>query len=85
MKFFKCLSKTITNKPSDDGIFTFASMRYVFEDTTNPKYPKVEIWSDGSVYIFDSEDKACEADDEMIQHYCSMSDKELVTRYSTSF
>ena len=25
------------------------------------------------------------SDDEMIQHYCSMSDKELVARYSTSF
>lgn len=85
MKFFKCLLEAVANKHSDDSIFTFASTRFIFEDKTNPKYPKVEIWSDGVVYIFDSEGKACEADDEMIQHYCSMSDKELVARYSTIF
>lgn len=85
MKFFKCLLNTIANKPEDDGIFTPHSMTFIFEDKTNPKYPYIEIWSDGTVYIFDSEGKSCEADDEMIQHYCSMSDKELVARYSTSF
>ena len=79
--------ETVANKHKYGGAlpFTFASMCFIFEDKTNPKYPKVEIWSDGAVYIFDSEDKSCEANDEMIQHYCSMSDKELVARYSTSF
>ena len=86
MKFFKCLLQTLTNKPSDDDFFTWgASKTFIFEDKTNPKYPYIEIWSDGTVYIFDSEGKGCEADDDMIQHYCSMSDKELVARYSTSF
>ena len=87
MKFFKCLLQTLANKPKYDDFFTWwgASKTFIFEDKTNPKYPYIEIWSDGSVYIFDSEGKGCEADDDMIQHYCSMSDKELVARYSTSF
>lgn len=34
---------------------------------------------------FDSEGKSCEADDEMILHYCNMKDDELVPRYSTIF
>lgn len=78
MKFFKCLLNTIANKPKYVDIYTFPSKTFIFEDKTNPKYPYIEIWSDGTVYIFDSEGKSCEADDEMIQHYCSMSDKELL-------
>ena len=87
MRFFKSLSETLANKPKYDDFlgWSSSSMRFIFEDKTNPKYPYIEIWSDGSVYIFDSEGKGCEADDDMIQHYCSMSDKELVARYSTSF
>ena len=87
MRFFKSLSETLANKPKYDDFlgWSSSSMRFIFEDKTNPKYPYIEIWSDGTVYIFDSEGKGCEADDEMIQHYCSMSDKELVARYSTSF
>ena len=86
MKFFKCLLQTLANKPKYDDFFGWGpSKTFIFEDKTNPKYPYIEIWSDGSVYIFDSEGKGCEADDDMIQHYCSMSDKELVARYSTSF
>lgn len=85
MRFLRSLMETLANKPKYDGIFTHHSMRFIFEDKTNPKYPYIKIWSDGTVYIFDSEGKKYEADDEMIQHYCSMSDKELVARYSTSF
>ena len=87
MRFFKSLSETLANKPKYEDFFGWgsSSLRFIFEDKTNPKYPYIEIWSDGSVYIFDSEGKGCEADDDMIQHYCSMSDKELVARYSTSF
>ena len=85
MKFFKCLSETLANKPEYVDIFTFPSMRFIFEDKTNPKYPYIEIWSDGTVYIFDSEGKGYEADDEMILHYCNMKDDELVARYSTIF
>ena len=87
MRFFKSLSETLANKPKYDDFlgWSSSSMRFIFEDKTNPKYPYIKIWSDGTVYIFDSEGKSYEADDEMILHYCSMSDKELVARYSTSF
>ena len=86
MRFLKSLMETVANKPKYDDFFTWGpSKTFIFEDKTNPKYPYIEIWSDGSVYFFDSEGKDYEADDEMIQHYCSMSDKELVARYSTSF
>ena len=88
MRFLKSLMATMANKPKYGGDFPFTwgpSMTFIFEDKTNPKYPYIEIWSDGSVYFFDSENKAYEADDETIQKYCSMSDKELVARYSTSF
>ena len=86
MRFLKSLLQTVANKPSDDDFFTWGpSMTFIFEDKTNPKYPYIKIWSDGSVYVFDSEGKSYEADDDMIQHYCSMSDKELVPRYSTTF
>lgn len=85
MRFFKSLSETLANKPKYVDIFTFTSMTFIFEDKTNPKYPYIEIWSDGTVYIFDSEGKSCEADDEMILHYCNMKDDELVARYSTIF
>ena len=87
MRFLKSLMETLANKPKYNDFFGWSSssLRFIFEDKTNPKYPYIKIWSDGTVYIFDSEGKACKADDEMIQHYCSMSDKELVARYSTSF
>ena len=88
MRFLKSLLETVANKHKYGGDFPFTwgpSMTFIFEDKTNPKYPYIKIWSDGTVYIFDSEGKSYEADDEMIQHYCSMSDKELVARYSTSF
>ena len=86
MRFLKSLMETVANKPKYDDFFTWgASKTFIFEDKTNPKYPYIEIWSDGTVYIFDSEGKSYEADDDMIAHYCSMSDKELVARYSTSF
>ena len=88
MRFLKSLLETVANKHKYGGGFPFTlgpSMTFIFEDKTNPKYPYIKIWSDGTVYIFDSEGKGYEADDEMIQHYCSMSDKELVARYSTSF
>ena len=87
MRFLKSLMETLANKPKYNDFFSlsYSSLRFIFEDKTNPKYPYIKIWSDGTVYIFDSEGKACKADDEMIQHYCSMSDKELVARYSTSF
>lgn len=86
MRFLKSLMATMANKPKYDDLFTWGpSKTFIFEDKTNPKYPYIEIWSDGTVYFFDSENKAYEADDETIQKYCSMSDKELVARYSTSF
>ena len=86
MRFLKSLMETVANKPKYNDFFTWgASMTFIFEDKTNPKYPYIEIWSDGTVYIFDSEGKSYEADDDMIAHYCSMSDKDLVPRYSTSF
>ena len=88
MRFLKSLMETLANKHKYEGDFPFTwspSMTFIFEDKTNPKYPYIEIWSDGSVYIFDSENKACKADDETIQKYCSMPDKELVARYSTTF
>ena len=88
MRFLKSLMETVANKHKYGGDFPFTwgpSKTFIFEDKTNPKYPYIKIWSDGTVYIFDSEGKSYEADDEMIQHYCSMSDKELVARYSTSF
>ena len=88
MRFLKSLMETLANKHKYGGDFPFTwgpSKTFIFEDKTNPKYPYIEIWSDGSVYFFDSEGKSYEADDETIQHYCSMSDKELVARYSTIF
>ena len=86
MRFFKSLSETLANKREYDDFFSWGpSMTFIFEDKTNPKYPYVKIWSDGKVYIFDSEGKSYEADDEMILHYCSMKDDELVPRYSTIF
>ena len=87
MRFFKSLSETLANKPKYDDFlgWSSSSMRFIFEDKTNPKYPYIEIWSDGTVYIFDSEGKRYEADDEMIAHYCSMKHTELAPRYSTSF
>ena len=85
MRFLKSLMATMANKPKYVDIHTFLCMTFIFEDKTNPKYPYIEIWSDGTVYIFDSEGKRYEADDEMIAHYCSMSEKELAPRYSTSF
>lgn len=85
MRFLKSLMATMANKPKYVDIFTQHSMTFIFEDKTNPKYPYIEIWSDGSVYFFDSEGKRYEADDEMIAHYCGMSEKELAPRYSTSF
>ena len=86
MRFFKSLSETLANKREYDDFFSWGpSMCFIFEDKTNPKYPYIEIWSDGTVYIFDSEGKSYEADDEMILHYCTMKDDELVARYSTIF
>ena len=86
MRFLKSLLKTVANKPECDDFFTWGpSMTFIFEDKTNPKYPYIEIWSDGKVYFFDSEGKSYEADDEMIAHYCNMKDDELVPRYSTTF
>ena len=86
MRFLKSLMETVANKPEYDDFFTWGpSKTFIFEDKTNPKYPYIEIWSDGTVYIFDSEGKRYEADDEMIAHYCGMSEKELAPRYSTSF
>ena len=88
MRFLKSLMATMANKHKYGGDFPFTwgpSMTFIFEDKTNPKYPYIKIFSDGTVYFFDSEGKEYEANDERIQHYCSMSDKELVPRYSTSF
>ena len=87
MRFFKSLSETLANRPKYDDFLGWgsSSMRFIFEDKTNPKYPYIEIWSDGTVYIFDSEGKSYKADDEMIVHYCNMKDDELVARYSTIF
>ena len=86
MRFFKSLSETLANKREYDDFYGWGpSMCFMFEDKTNPKYPYVKIFSNGKVYIFDSEDKSYEADDEMILHYCSMKDDELVARYSTIF
>ena len=85
MKFFKCLLNTIADSSRNEDIFTFNSIRYAFKDTTNPKYPKVEIWSNGEVYIYDPEDRVCVADDEMILHYCNMKDDELVVKFDSNF
>ena len=86
MRFLKSLMETVAHKPKYKDFFTWRPcMTFIFQDKTNPKYPYIEIWSDGTVYIFDSEGKSYKADDDMIAHYCSMSDKELVARYSTSF
>ena len=85
MKFFKCLAATLANKPSNDDFFTSFGRRitYWFDDTTDPKYPKVKIWSDGEVTYYDQEGKAYKADDDRIAHYCSLKENELMARFST--
>ena len=83
MKFFKCLLEAVANKSWDEG--TFADTRFSFKDTTNPKYPTIEIWKNGDVCVLDAEGRVCMADDEMILHYCNMKDDELVLDFDSEF
>ena len=81
MKFFKCLMETVANKHKYGGDFPFTwgpSMTFIFEDKTNPKYPYIDIWNNGEVCIYDTEDRVCIATDETILKYCNMKDDELV-------
>ena len=80
MKFFKSLSETLANKPKYDDFlgWSSSSMRFIFEDKTNPKYPYIDIWNNGEVCIYDTEDRVCIATDELILKYCNMKDDELV-------
>ena len=75
MKFFKCLLEAVASFNRKGEWYT---TRYTFKDLTNPKYPYVDIWNNGEVCIYDTEDRVCIATDELILKYCNMKDDELV-------
>ena len=84
MKFFKCLLQA-THSFDYDDTGTFYETRFSFKDTTNPQYPRIDIWMNGDVQVFDAEGRVCMADDEMILHYCNMKDDELVLEFDSQF
>ena len=83
MKFFKCLLEAVANKSWDAG--TFYETRFSFKDTTNPKYPIIDIWRNGNVQVFDAEGNVWMPDDETILKYCNMKDDELVLEFDSEF
>ena len=76
MKFFKCLLQATHSFDYDAG--TFYETRFSFKDITNPQYPRIDIWRDGVVQVFDAEGRVYIPDDETILKYCNMKDDELV-------
>ena len=83
MKFFKCLLEAVADKSWDAG--TFCETRFSFKDLTNPKYPRIDIWRNGNVQVFDAEGKVWMPDDETILKYCNMKDDELVLDFDSEF
>ena len=84
MKFFKCLLQATHSFDYDDG-GTFYETRFSFKDTTNPQYPRIDIWMNGDVCVYDTEGRVCMADDETILKYCNMKDDELVLEFDSQF
>ena len=83
MKFFKCLLEAVANHSWDEG--NFYETRFSFKDTTNPKYPIIDIWMNGDVQVFDAEGRVYIPDDETILKYCNMKDDELVLEFDSQF
>ena len=75
MKFFKCLLEAVASFNRKGEWYT---TRYTFKDLTNPKYPRIDIWRNGDVQVFDAEGNVWMPDDELILKYCNMKDDELV-------
>ena len=84
MKFFKCLLQATHSFDYDDA-GTFYETRFSFKDTTNPKYPRIDIWKNGDVQVFDAEGNVWMPDDETILKYCNMKDDELVLEFDSQF
>ena len=84
MKFFKCLLQA-THSFDYDDTGTFYDTRFSFKDTTNPQYPRIDIWMNGDVQVFDADGRVCMADDETILKYCNMKDDELVLEFDSQF
>lgn len=75
MTFFKALLETASTFDPKGQCY---ANRYTFRDTTNPKYPTINIWNNGEVEIQDPEGRSCFADDETMLKYCNMKDTDLM-------
>ena len=84
MKFFKCLLEAVASSSSCDEDNLYHT-RFSFKDTTNLEFPRIDIWDNGEVLVYDSEDRVCIASDEMILKYCNMKDDELVLEFDSEF
>ena len=83
MKFFKCLLQATHSFDYDAG--TFCETRFSFKDTINPKYPRIDIWKNGTVQVFFSFCNVWMPDDELILKYCNMKDDVLVLEFDSEF